>query len=134
MNLDYELLENILKHIRDVGDGQVRHQVTRHTYANSPIQAASLCDSFDVLAYHLDILFDNDFVRGELARVPLHGHRFVSNISFFNLTLQGHQLLESMENNTIWNQVKIRARQLGVEGLRQIPSLAISLIAGATSQ
>lgn len=134
MNLDYELLQNILQHIRDVGDGQERHTVTRHTYANSPIQTASLSDSFDVFAYHFDILVDNNFVSGQVVRVPLGGHSVVSSISFFNLTLQGHQLLESMENNTIWDQIKIRARQLGVEGLRQVPGLAISLIKGTFSQ
>ena len=134
MNLDYELLQNILQHIRDIGDGQERHTVTRHTYANSPIQTASLSDSFDIFAYHFDILVENNFVSGQVVRVALSGHRVVSSISFFNLTFQGHQLLESMENRTIWNQIKIKAGQLGVEGLKQVPGLAISLITGTVSQ
>ena len=134
MNLDYELLENILRHIKDVSDGQERHSVTRNTYSDSSIQSALLCDSFDIFAYHFDILVDNEFINGQIVRPGLGGHRSVSSASFFNLTLQGHQLLESMGNQTIWNQIKIRAHALGVEGLKQVPGLAISLITGYGSK
>ena len=130
MNLDFELLKNILVHIEDVGDGEECHTVTRETLSDSRIQSATQCESFTDLAYHFDILVNNQFVNGQVLRMQLGGHKVASYIDYFNLTLGGHQLLDSMRNETIWNKIKSRAHELGVEGLRQIPGLAISLFTG----
>ena len=124
MKLDYDLLRTVLQHIEDVTDGQERHTISRETYVDCAIQ----CESFDVLAYHFDILWRNGFVEGEVLRPPLGGHRLATNIDYFNLTFAGHELLDSMRNQTIWNNIKSRAQEFGVEGLKQIPALAISLL------
>ena len=60
MKLDYELLRHILEHIEEATDGQERHTISRETFPDSTIQ----CVSFDVLAYHFDILCLNEFVAG----------------------------------------------------------------------
>lgn len=126
MKLDYDLLKRILTNVEDVADGQERHTVTRHAFTTSQIP----CESFDVLAYHFDILVRNGFIDGEVGRVALHGHRVTTSIDYFNLTLDGHRLLESMRHQTLWGKIKSQAEALGVAGLNQIPGLAISLLSG----
>lgn len=129
MRLDYDLLATILKHVEEVTDGQERHTITRNTFSPSLIE----CESFEVLAYHFDVLCLNGFIDGNVLRTPYQGHRVASNVDYFNLTLQGHQLLDSIQNQAIWNRIKAKAQELGVEGLKQIPALAISLITGNPS-
>ena len=124
MKLDYELLRNILEHIEEVTDGQERHTVSRDTFLDSPVQ----CGSFDILAYHFDVLCLNGFVEGTVLRSALRGHRVATNVDYFSLTFEGHKLLDSMRNETMWNNIKSRAQTFGVEGLKQIPALAISLL------
>lgn len=124
MKLDYELLRHILAHIEEITDGQVRHTVSPETFSDSSIQ----CESFDVLAYHFDILCLNGFVEGEVLRSRLHGYRVATNIDYFSLTFEGHKLVDSMRSQTMWNSIKSRAQEFGVEGLKQIPALAISLL------
>ena len=124
MKLDYELLRNILEHIEEVTDGQERHTVSRDTFPDSLVQ----CESFDILAYHFDILCLNEFVEGMVLRSPLGGHRVATNIDYFSLTFDGHKLLDSMRNETMWNKIKSQAQEFGVEGLKQIPALAIALL------
>ena len=126
MKLDYDLLKRILEYVEDVADGQERHTVTSHTFTNSAIP----CESFDVLAYHFDILVQNGSVDGQVNRVALRGHRVVTSIDYFNLTLDGHRLLESIRHQTLWNKLRSHAEALGIAGLKQIPALAISLLSG----
>jgi len=56
-----------------------------------------------------------------------NGH-FCLKILNFRLTSLGHQTLESMENKEIWGKIKERINMLGIEGLKQIPSLAINVL------
>ena len=124
MKLDYELLRTILEHIEEATDGQERHTISRETFPDSAIQ----CVSFDVLAYHFDILCLNEFVAGGVLRSSLGGHKVATNIDYFNLTFEGHKLLDCMRNKTLWNNIKSQVKELGVEGLKKIPALAISLL------
>lgn len=54
--------------------------------------------------------------------------QFCLKILNFRLTSLGHQTLESLENKEIWEKIKERVNMLGIEGLKQIPSLAINLL------
>ena len=128
MKLDYELLRHILERIESDSDGQERHVITRETFSEVPRN----CDSFEILAYHFDILCENHFVEGEVCRIGMRGHRVVTSIDYFGLTLLGHQLLESMRTDALWSRIKSTATDLGIEGLKQIPSLAVTLLLGST--
>ena len=44
------------------------------------------------------------------------------------MTMSGFRTLEAMNNDTIWNKIKGQVVNIGIEGLKQIPSLAISLL------
>ena len=127
MTLDYDLLTAILEHIETTGDGQTRQRVSQDDISRLDIP----CDSFDAFAYHFDLLAANDFIDGQAQRVPFRGDRPIVGVDYFGLTLQGHELLDSMRNDGVWTTIMSAAKMLGVEGLKQIPALAVAALKGA---
>ena len=91
------------------------------------------CESFDELAYHFDILCSNEFIEGKVSHSAYLGQKATTSIDYYNLTFEGHKLLDGMRSQTIWNKIKFKAQGLGVEGLKQIPALAISLLTSQSS-
>ena len=78
-------------------------------------------------AYQYQLLIDAGLAKGvifESSGGPLHGQ-------LFSLTWQGHELLDAIRNDTIWNDVKKTAKQKGL-GLTfdLIGTLAKSAILG----
>lgn len=127
MKLDYDLIKQILERIETDTDGVSRHTILKSEYEGDEEQWTE----FKALAYHYKILINNGFVDGEVLEIVIQGHRVPTNIDFFALTLDGHKLLDSMRNETLWNKVNDKLQGVGVEGLKQIPSLAIQLLTGA---
>lgn len=62
------------------------------------------------------------------------GNQIDIKILNFRLTILGHQTLESMSNNKLWDKIKGPLSKLGIESLKQIPSLAIQLLSSATDK
>ena len=54
--------------------------------------------------------------------------RIVCNVKKFRITNSGYQTYEIITTNKIWNKIKTPLKTLGVESLKQIPSLAIKII------
>jgi hypothetical protein len=54
--------------------------------------------------------------------------KMILKILNFRLTIIGHQALESMSNNKLWDKIKTPLGKLGIESLKQIPSLAIQIL------
>ena len=52
----------------------------------------------------------------------------VCGIKKFRITNVGYQTYESITTNMIWNKIKTPLKTLGIESLKQIPSLAIKII------
>lgn len=50
------------------------------------------------------------------------------SIKKFRITTTGYQTYETISSNVIWSKLKSQLKILGVESLREIPSLAIKLI------
>ena len=55
MKLDYDLIANMLAHIKEVGDGATRHTITRSTFSSSQEHG----ETYEICAYHFDILIEN---------------------------------------------------------------------------
>jgi hypothetical protein len=49
-------------------------------------------------------------------------------IKKFRITTTGYQTYESITSNIVWEKVKKQLKTLGIESLKQIPSLAIKII------
>ena len=124
MKLDYELIQSILEKIESESDGFSRCSIPKSEYSDSDEHFKK----FLKLSYHYKILIENGFVDGKVLESSSFGGNYPVSISFSGLTLAGHKLLESMQNETLWNKVKENLQGVGVEGLKQIPSLAIQLL------
>jgi len=75
----------------------------------------------------IECVSDNDNDKENLGFSYTGNQEIIINILYFRLTILGHQSLESMNNSTIWDKIKNPINKLGIEGLKQIPSLAIKL-------
>lgn len=57
----------------------------------------------------------------------------IYGIKKFRITNTGYQTYESINTNVIWNKIKTPLKTLGVESLKQIPSLAIKMMTEISS-
>ena len=117
MKLDYDLIRKILENIETQSDGQkiiwVKANEIQGNYSQQQID------------YHLKILGDDALID---IQAQLNGALGTTAIN--RLTAEGHRVLEAMKNDTIWNKIKGAALNMGVDGVKQIPSLAIKFILG----
>lgn len=123
MKLDYQLIELILMKVEKEGDGFKSVRINSKDCKSE--------EEFIALAYHYKLLSENGLIDGKVDELPYKGNSVPIEIRFKDLTLLGHQALEAMKNNTIWGKIKSKVQELGVEGLKQIPALAIKLFLGA---
>lgn len=66
-------------------------------------------------------LIEEGFIKGQTG---------IDSYVVVDLYLSGHQLLESMRNDTLWHKIKSELKETGVESLKQIPGLSITLLSG----
>jgi hypothetical protein len=69
----------------------------------------------DQIAYNLDLLFDQGFVRGE---------RGMTQFGISGLTWQGHELLDDIRDPGIWGKTKERLKPVGSVGLSFVWEIA----------
>lgn len=120
MELDYQLIESILEKVEKEGNGFKPVRITAQDCKDE--------EEFIVLAYHYKLLSDNGFINANISEQSYKGESMPYEIQFKSLTFVGHQAIDAMRNNTIWGKIKSKAQELGVEGLKQIPALAIQLL------
>jgi hypothetical protein len=118
MKLDYSLIKVILQEIEENTDGLTPNQIDVSSY--SPQEDKTR-------AYHFRILIQEGFIDGEIKDVGAK-NEYAEWLQYKGLHLSGHKLLEAMESESIWQTIKGTAQSLGIEGLKQIPSLAINLL------
>jgi hypothetical protein len=114
MKLDYDTIEQILLDVEEKADG-----------IKPLVFEVEDNDVSKKYGYHLRLLISSGLIEqiGKEQRM-LSGHYY---LQYIGLTLSGHKLLDSMRNETIWNKIKDNAKLMGIEGLKQIPALAIDL-------
>ena len=124
MKLEWDLIREILEYVEENGDG-VEPNTTRLKESDF-IEKNEKYQKHLRLWYHYKILFDTDLVYGEVTEmVRYHGTAPVS-FSYTGLTFEGHQTLEAMRNDTVWNTIKGNVKKAGITGLKQIPALALA--------
>lgn len=65
--------------------------------------------SFEEISYHVSLLLDVDFIDAE--EIPLMGNVFSSYI-IHRITMQGHDYLDSVRDESIWHKTKERLGKL----------------------
>lgn len=124
MKLDYDLLTEVLKHVEENGDGETRQRLTPNNVSETGLTA----ERFPAFGYHFDLLASGGFIDGKAERLHYRGDKLIVELYYFGLTLEGHALLDSMRNEGVWKRIASTAKTLGVEGLKQIPALAVALL------
>ncbi len=113
MKLDYDCILRALKHVEGFQtDGG-------KTYAFPLKNIGQDITERNQLIYHYRLLIEEGMIQGKIYR---------SDMTLSRLTLSGHQLLESLEKESLRDQIKDKAKDLGIEGLKEIPALAIDLL------
>ncbi len=125
MKLDYDLIKEILQTVEDNSDGVTRKNITISSFKTHNESK----QEYLRFNYHYKILFDIGLVVGESVEVYTTDSGMIpSHFYYTGLTFEGHETLDAMRNDTVWNKIKGNAKKAGIDGVRAIPSLAISMI------
>lgn len=87
-------------------------------------------DSFDKynkeeLTYTLELLLKENFI--ECTKPPRFAKGGILSADIVGLTWSGHELLDNIRNNTIWNAVKERANKVGKVSIAVLANTANTL-------
>lgn len=52
----------------------------------------------------------------------------ITTLTITGISFDGHQLLDSIRNNTVWNKVKEEARKYGIKGLKELYQISKTVI------
>jgi len=133
MKIDYEKIKIFLEAVES-SDLPVINTIRIFKYLDYDIENDE--DSKNVMFYLrllkdqglIECVSDNELDRDNMGFSFLGNGGIVIKSLNFRLTINGHQALESMNNSKIWGKIKEPLGKLGIEGLKQIPSLAIKLL------
>lgn len=77
------------------------------------------------IAYTVFQLMDANFIKGNI-NTPGRNNKVVANI--YDITWIGHDLLNSIRPQPVWNAVKQNAANLGIKSIRGLASLAGNIV------
>ena len=80
----------------------------------------------DELLYALELLLQEGYIN--CAKPPYFVRGSLMNATIIGLSWQGHQLLDNVRNDTVWNAVKSKALKLGGASLSVISQTAHLII------
>ncbi len=131
MKIDKNIFQDTLKAFIDSNESQLRMMDL----------ADSLCldwknsDDLKTLYFYLGILNDCKLIQCLSNNDNNLGFSFTSNnvisaniSTRYRLTNSGHQTYEALCNDGVWNRIKPKIKELGIESIKQIPSLAIQML------
>ncbi len=131
MKLDLDYIKVLLNAINDCDDDRVELGYLIDTIKGENVPE----NEFNIkkLRLHLSILcsaafletsnYNLGFMEGAYGDITCN-----SNVKFWP-TMAGYQLLESMNNDTLFNNITEGLKNIGVDTLKQIPALALNYIA-----
>ena len=125
MKIEIDYIKQILNSIEDCDNND---------YPSLKYLMDSLGVSTDIeiikLRFHLNILKDGGFIESRSndfgISTGMNSHIIINSSVGTRITLNGSQLLESLKNDTIWSKTKTALKEISVDTLKQIPSLALS--------
>lgn len=77
------------------------------------------------IGYTVFQLIDANFIKGNI-NTPGRNNKVVANI--YDITWTGHDLLNSIRPQPVWNAVKQNATNLGIKSIRGLASLAGNIV------
>lgn len=120
MKLDYDCIRYILISVENSDNPRL----LASTLAN---------DKYDVskILYHIECLLDVNYLE---TSKPINSlGSYYSDYFIFRLTMYGHQFLDNIRNDTIWNKVKTKSHEVGALTLTSILKIAENIISNIIS-
>lgn len=118
MKRDMELIRNILIKIEDEVDNTVKHNISIDGY------------SMEQVAYHCSLLYDGNLINDYAARYA-DGKLYIFGVG--RLTWEGHEFLDKIKSDTIWNKTKDIVIKKGLPlAIDVLKDIAAAIISGMT--
>lgn len=118
MKRDWDLLRKQLIDIEEehdvLADIPAKPKWTDQSEQEFAHQDAQYCAAESRILGHLELLIDNGYVDGLKVTRGLNGHFMVSRFSP-RLTMAGHDLLDTMRSQRVWEKIKATAQTKGIE-------------------
>ncbi len=123
MKLDYDLIKEILEEVEEKGNGLSKNVIRPENY----LGYSGGMEIYLKRRYHYKIIFEIGLVIGDVKDIEVSDDK-MKTVSFYyiDLTHKGHEVLEAMRNDTLWNTIKGNVKKAGITGLKQIPALALA--------
>lgn len=149
MKLNYDIIKAILEEVETDTDGIHWYEwtfdsfckeklsldpdridkMTQQEFNASQEQEKNNFNQYAEYVYHFRLLIDDvGLIDGKI-----QDYSGGASIIFRGLSMQGHETLDAMRNDTLWKRIRENAKAVGVEGLKQLPALALQLLQGASS-
>lgn len=125
MKLDIDYIERILNAFKDCDNNDFPS-------LNYLMETLNINDARSIveLRFHLYLLKDGGFLESKSSDFGIsngmNGDLIINKSVGSRLTFSGHNLLESIGNETLWNKTKAGLKEISVETLKQIPALALN--------
>lgn len=115
MKFNPDCVRDILIHIESFEYGSA------HTIGEIRSELPSY--SYEELDYHCLHLYDAGFIQANIRRLDLPQVSIV-----FDLTYQGHQFLNEIRSDNVWNKTKETAKSIGSFSINTLSTIATEVI------
>lgn len=130
MKIDYEIIKNILL----IFEGSQTPRLNTIEIFEKLNYNENKTEDFNIIYLYFNLLKDQELIecindnKGNLGFEFTGRGEPIIQIKHFRLTVFGYQTLEAMNQNKVWEKIKGHLKILGVESLKQIPTLALKII------
>ena len=131
MKIDLDYIKKLLNILNDCDDDRVELN-----YLYTTLQISSNFESRPLekkLRHHLFLLYEAGFIEATTNSLgfkeTVNGNILTIGNTRYWLTMKGYQLLESINNDTLFNKITAGIKNIGIDTLKQMPSLALEYLA-----
>lgn len=129
MRLNHDYIRNILLFIEE--NLNYKEYTDMPSYHKTPSFAEVLSDEYfmdynqEELLYAMELLIREKYI--QCTKEPYFVNGSLMSADIVGLTWNGHQFLDNVRNDTVWNAVKEKAKQYGQFSIKTLASAAGSL-------
>lgn len=131
MKMDFDYIKNLLNILNDCDNDRVELNYLYDTLQIPSDPESCLLEK--KLRHHLFLLYEAGFIEATTNSLgfkeTVNGHILSIGNTRYWLTMRGYQLLESINNDTLFNKITTGIKNIGIDTLKQIPSLALECFA-----
>jgi hypothetical protein len=129
MKLDLDYVKLLLNTINDCDDDRVS---LNYLFETMQISSKNNELAEKKLRHHLFILYQAQFIETSADNLgfkeTVSGNLICMGNAKYWPTMSGYKLLESMNNDTLFNKILSGLSNFGIETLKQIPAIAIDIV------